>query len=339
MVLALCAIMMNMGTITIRDVADDVTASLDAAAFAAGARSREAFLRDHLARTFGPNSSAVASTAARVRAAVEQMEALGRFLVLQPAPSLPLIARAMGHADASMLEAETRGDRPLSFSDGDRLCNLFGLDRTWLDSGTGSTPRFATRAKHHDCRQLLFDFLQNGIPYEALYFILTDGEDSVAAIIGHSASDDPAIGWRYDLLVDEIPIHTHVGDSGKAQRRECAELIAALYQDELFNDKIPLLVGQIAPYAQYVAVLSGHIHAGTITTTYAPGLSMPMTRASDWPHDFWGFNQVAHTSEYTKAHAALLEELRADGIRTNQEIMKAVAKMVGSWNIVRPRPQ
>lgn len=322
-----------MATITIREVSDDVTASLEAAAVAAGARSREAFLRDHLARAFGPGSSVTASTAARIRATLEHMEALGRFLVLQPAPMLSSIARAMGHVDASVLEAETRGDRPLSFSDGDRLCNLFGLDPTWLESGPGATPRFATRAKHHDCRQLLFDFLKNGVPYETLYFILTEGEESVAAIIGHSASDDPATGWRYDLLVDEIPVHTHVGGTGKAQRRECAELIAALYQDELFTSPTPIIAGQIAPYTQYMAVLSGQVHPATITTTYAPGLSQPMTKASDWPHDFWGFNQTLHTTEYAKAHAALLDELRADGIRSNDDFMKSVNKMVTSWKI------
>jgi hypothetical protein len=320
--------------LSVRDFPDEIAASIDAAQKAAGARSREAFLRDHLKRVFGPNGSVTAAISARVRAAVEYFETLGRFLVLRPAPTIPLIARALGHPDPSVLEAILRGDVPLSFADGDRLCTLFGLDRTWLESGGAATPQFSTMAIHSDSHRLLREFLVNGIPYENLFFVLTEGEQSVGAIIGQTTSDDPTVGWRYDLLLCDIPIHTHVGGTGRAQRREFADLMVALYHDEWFVGT-PLLIGVVAPYRQYMAMISGHLHPATITNTYAPGAANAMSRPSDWPHDFWTFNQHMYTPEYARAHEALLSELRKAKITTNEQYFAAVEKMVGTWKMKR----
>ena len=41
---------------------------------------------------------------------------------------------------------------------------------------------------------MLHDILVNGLPYEELYFVLAEDEESFAAIVGHTHSDEPAVG-------------------------------------------------------------------------------------------------------------------------------------------------
>lgn len=327
-----------MPTLNIRDVPEEIVAVIDASATAANARSRETYLRALLNQRFGPSESVVAATAVRAREIMKLAESLGRFGVLGPAPTIPTVARAIGHPDPSVLEGELHGDRPLSFSDGDRFCALFGVDRTWLESGGDSTPRFSTRAKYNDCQVLLHDFLDNGIPYEELFFMLTEGERSVAAIVGHTPSDDPAVGWRYDVLVDEIPIHDKVGGTGRAHRREFADLVTALYFDagEAFPTT-PSLLGRMLPYPQYVAMVSGYVHPATATSTYAPGLAQPVSRSSDWFADFPSFeNHEAYTRGYSEGHAALLDHLRAGGITRTGQYEAAMREQIRSWKSRRP---
>ncbi|HET9392204.1 MAG TPA: hypothetical protein VFO29_01590 [Candidatus Rubrimentiphilum sp.] len=320
-------------TFNIRDIPDDIATSIQAAAAAAGARSREAYLRDLLGRVFGPNESLVAAVSARARAAVLHFEDLGRFRVLQPAPTISRIARALGHEDPSVLEAELRGDRPLSFSDGDRLCDLLSLDAEWLESGGHDQPRFRTRAQYHDCRLLLRAFLEAGVNYDELYFTLSDGEGSEGSIIGHTASEDPAIGWRYDLLVAGIPIHNSVGATGARQRRDFADLMIALYDERLFPDS-PTCIGRLVPHSQYLAMLSGYVHPATLTNTYALGNAQPMARQSDWHEDFCEFDSVErHTRSYSAGHSALLEDLKVDGITSTDRYQEAVRKRLASWKV------
>ena len=124
-----------------------------------------------LVRNFSPQISPTAAITSRLRNAVfDKIEPLGRLGILKPPPMIPLIARGLGHQDSSILEAELRGDRPLSFADGDRLCKLFGLSRSWLESGGGAY--FSTTARYQDSREALHDFIAHGIEYDWLYFVL-----------------------------------------------------------------------------------------------------------------------------------------------------------------------
>lgn len=317
--------------LTIRDVPDEIASAVEAAAVAAEARSREAYLRDFLKRSFGPKNSLVASTAARARAAVSDFEALGRVGVLQPTPTISRIARSLDHPDASVLEAELRGDRPLLFSDGDRLCDLLSLDSEWLESGRDDAPRFRTRALYHDCNLMLHDFLQRGIPYQELYFVLSDGDRSEAAIIGHTPHENPAIGWRYDLLVDDVPIHNHVGATGRGQRRDFADLMVSLYEVDVFPEPVAC-IGRVVACAQYMAMVSGYVHPATATNTYARDGAQPVARNADWHEDFCEFSSVQnYTRSFGEAHAALLSELKVDRITSTTlyqtQARKKIARM------------
>lgn len=321
-------------TFNIRDIPQEIAAAVDAAAARSESRSREAYLREYLKRAFGPEKSVNAGIASRAGEAIDQMETLGRAGALEPAPSIAVIARALGHPDTSALEGQLRGDVPFSFSDVDRLCGLFGLDRNWLESGSGP-PRFSTRARHHDCEGLLHDFLQHGIPYQQLFFVLANAEDGDAAIIGHNPSDDPATGWRYDLLVDQIPIHDSVGGTGKAQRREFAELMVALYDDSVF-DEMPELIGREVPGAHYMALLNGYVHPATATNTSGLGAASAVAHRSHWHEDFWNFGRLeAHTKSYAVGRAAFLNELRAGQITTTAAFKASVLKMIEDWNVQR----
>jgi hypothetical protein len=337
---SLSAIMAVMATLNIRDIPEEIAAAIDASTTAAKARSRETYLRDLLKERFGPRGSVVAGIAARMRAVVELAESLGRFGVLRPAPSVPVIARAIGHPDPSVLESELRGERPLSFSDGDRLCMLFGIERSWLESGEDLIPRFTTRAKYNHCQVMLYDLIQKGLPYDELYFILTEGEQSVAAIVGHTESEDPAVGWRYDLLVDEIPIHDRVGGTGRAQRREFADLVVALYLDDEVIPMETSLLGRELPHQQYAAMVSGLIHPATATSTYAPGSAQAIARRSDWFEDFRSFGKdEKYTRGYAEGRAALFEHLRRDRITNDDQYEAAMRKRVKDWKARAPREQ
>jgi hypothetical protein len=185
---------------------------------------------------------------------------------------------------------------------------------------------------------LLDAFRTEGVNYERLFFVLTEGEESVAAVIGHTPSDDPVIGWRYDLLVDEIPITDEVGGTGRAQRREFADLIVALFDDKLFAYPPPMY-GRILPYAQYAGMVSGYIHPATATNTYALGAAHSMSRRSDWFSDFPRFDKgEAHTKTYVRGHDGLLDDLRGHGVGTNEQYKMAVRKIVLSWKARPAQP-
>jgi plasmid stability protein len=325
-------------TFHIRDIPDEIAAAVDAAATAAGSRSREAFLRDYLKRTFGEEGSDVGAMAARARQVVSLFETLGNVGVLKPAPTVPGIARAIGHPDASLLEAELRGDRPLSFSDGDQLCELFGLEREWLESGGQDAPRFSTSPRYPDCSTLQHALLADGVSYEQLFFVLAEEADT-GAIIGHTSGDnDPKLGWRYDLLVNDIPIHDRVGGTGRAQRREFADLMVTLYDDSAFPDPVGC-VGRIVPRAYFMAMANGYVHPATVTSTYAPGTASPVARRSDWHEDFWSFDRrEPYTRGYAEGRAALLEELRASGVSSDEQYRALIRKEIRPRKIRRRHP-
>jgi len=52
---------------------------------------------------------------------MQKAEGLGERRWLDPPPTVSLVARALGHRDASGFESKLRGERPLPFSDGDRF--------------------------------------------------------------------------------------------------------------------------------------------------------------------------------------------------------------------------
>lgn len=319
-----------MSTINIRDVPEEITAAIDLAARAADARSRESFLRDFLWRSFGPEQSTAAAIAARVRIAVDHFETLGHFGVLKPQPTIAVISRALGHDDVGFLESELRGDRPLSFTDGDALCRLLGLDLRWLEGGGQSPPRFSTAAKHPDCNELLRDFVLCGISNDQLYFVLSD-ERGDAAIIGHTDSDDPSDGWRYDLLVDEIPIHNSVGGTGRAQREEFANLMVALWDDELFDEPVACF-GRIVPQSQYDAMVAGYVHPATTINVHTNGAQQPIAQRSHWHEDFWSFERAEiYTKRYGEGREALLDGLRSRHIRDSEAYRAHVRKLVQSF--------
>ncbi len=269
----------------------------------------------------------MASIAARARAATRYFQRLGDAGVLMPAPNLSNIARALGHDDTAALEGALRGDCPLSFSDGDRLCELLSLDPKWLEDGNPLALRFQSRAQFNDCSLLLREFVINGVPYEQLFFVLSDEPDGSAMIIGHNSADDPRTSWRYDLLVDQIPIHDAVGGTGRAQRREFADLIVALYDREIFHSGI-WCVGRIVPSADYAAVASGFAHLAESTSPYSTLTVDSPGRRSHWHEDFWSFRRNdKYTDSYAAARVALQGELADDGI-TNDEMYRAYIRKI-----------
>lgn len=326
-----------MATIHIRDVPDNVVGQIDRSAMVAESRSRETYLRDFFLRTFGADGSVTSAISKRAAVAVEQAEALGRFGALRPEPNLARVARAIGHDGTAVLEAELRGDRQLSFADGDRLCGLLGLDREWLESGEDAGPRYRFRAEYPDCDRLLAAFVENGVPYEDLYFVATD-EKSVACIIGNTPSDDPTVGWRYDLLVDDVPLHDDVGATGARQRRSLADLLMAFVGNAF--TQIPSIVGRIAPYNQYAGMMNGYVHPSAMVNVGSLGGARAMTRSSTWVDEFPRFRRSpAISPKYAEGREAFLKDLGADGLATDRQYEAFVAKRVAKMRRLRtPTP-
>jgi len=319
-----------MSTLTIRDVPADVLKGVDAAARAAQVRSREAFLREHLTRVYGPEESVVAATARRLREIVRIAEALGERRWLDPPPTVSLVARALGHRDASGFESELRGERPLPFADGDRFCALFGVNRTWLESGDGAP--FEVAPRFRDGHDVLAHFLTNGIEYEELCFVLADAPDVGAAIIGRRPASSPVApdgAWRYDVLADLIPIHDHVGGTGRANRREFSDLMVALYDRDSLSDRLAMH-GRIVTEARYMALLSGEVHAAEVVGDGSAG--------SHWHEDLWQLERRdAYTENYAKAREALREELLAEKIRSTDQYRERVRKLCDDMQRVHDR--
>jgi hypothetical protein len=309
-----------MVTLTIRDVPDDILKSVDAAARVAQIRSREAFLRKHLNEVYGPEGSVAAATAQRLRKIMQTAAGLGERGWLDPAPTISLVARALGHRDASAFESELRGERALTFGDGDGFCALFGVERSWLESGVGNP--FEASALFRDGHDVLAHFLTRGIEYDELCFVLADAPDVGAAIVGvrsapHPLSPDGA--WRYNILADLIPIHDHVGGTGRANRREFADLMVALYDNELFTEQTAMH-GRIVNEAQYMALVSGGIHAAEIVGDRSLG--------SHWHEDFWQMErQDVYTKNYGMARDALREELLREKIQSTDQYHNHVRKL------------
>ena len=220
----------------------------------------------------------------------------------------------------------------MSFTDGDRLCNLFGMVSKWLESGEGH--EFQSASKFFDCESLFFAFLENGIGYDHLYFVLTDADGGDAAIIGaqeEKPNDIPVSSWRYDVLVNEIPIHTHVGGTGRSQRREFADLMVALHDPEIFPQPV-WPSGCIVTEAQYFAAMNGEVHPATILHRNFRSES----KASHWHQDFWSFERGnTYTKSYGEGRKALLAELAAKGITTDEKYAAHIRKRAESWRIKR----
>jgi hypothetical protein len=320
-----------MATITVRDVPEELIAEIDKAIAQAGYRSREAGLRAVLDRHFRGRGNTVADISGRLRGALDHILDLAerhhfdhRWL-----PSLPQIARDLGHPDTSAIDAVYRGDLPVSFSDGDRICEMFGLDRAWLERGA-SEPYYQDAKFDDDGLRLLLDIYANGWHHEHLAFALADEERGEAVVFARVSP------YRYVKLLEGVPIHSDVGAGGTIGLTNFCYLLAAI--GHLQNAKHNILrralgsrshlqtyiraVGVVLDPQSYRELVFGKVHPAAVFDK--PGCSNSL-----WHEDLADLEYLKdvdqrYTDNWRKAKALFASSVKFQGIDTNKDLLRYI---------------
>ena len=316
------AIIPAMGsTINIRDLSDSVIAGILVAAKSGGFRSREAYLRAYLERSFGGESNATRAISERFHSAVDHVLELGRTYALDPPPTIAAVARALGHADVSGFDAAYRGDIPLAFGDGDRFCELFGVNRDWLESGRGQP--FAQRAQHGSPIDLFREIYRNGMQYERLFFVLSSDQRGTASVFGQASN------YRFDMLLDNVPIHDEIGSTGERYLIDFALFLAAAETPSagVFDETQSVSTsGRLLNPEEYRALVAGSVHPAKYLT-YHKG-------SSHWFEDLWDleFTGSDYPPNYCRAQARYRQCLAARDVTTNAGLLRYLrSKYLEHW--------
>jgi hypothetical protein len=316
-------------SITIRDVKDAAGAGIDLAARSLGIRSREAFLRDFLDKHFG-EQRVTQQISTRFRVAAEALfAAAGRYELPSDFCAAEL-ARLLGHVDTAKLDGELQGDIPLPFDDGDKFCELVGLNRRWLINGT-STP-YDSQAKYRTVTDMYRDIYQHGATYIAVYFILSKDERGTAAVYAQTSP------YRYERLIDDVPIHDNLSSREAHELREFCFFSASIshtaYQEIPMKRAISgpgvsggsiSLFGRVMDEMDYRALLSGAVH---------PAIAVNgQTGSSPWHEDIYDleFRGNTYSNNYVRARAAWRASIRDQGITTNEQLLAHIKERLVHW--------
>jgi hypothetical protein len=313
-------------SITIRDLKDSAAVGIDLAARAAGVRSREAFLRSTLEQLFG-DQNVTLQISMRFREAVEALFALVKRYQFDSTFCVAELAQLLGHRDTATLEAELRGEVPLSFQDGDRFCDLVGLNRAWLLTGK-STP-YDTRSKYRDSTELFRDIYRNGTSHIALFFVLSNDDRGTAAVYGQTP-------YRYDRLIDDVPIHDDLR-GGQHEFRDFCLFLASIghtvgqeapLKRALIDPGVPTreisLIGRVLDEADLRNLLDGAVH---------PAAILKASTSSPWHEDLYDLEYRGNTysANFVRARAFWRASMSAQDITTNEQLIEHVNARLVEW--------
>lgn len=241
--------------------------------------------------------------------------------------SMAQIARELGYPDASKLDAVYRGDVPLSFEDGDKICKIFGIYITWLEEGKG-TPFLQTQL-FGDSLKALRNFYEKGVYYTSLCFALSDEVRGEALVYGEISP------FRYELLLSNLPIHDDVGGCGTGDLLNfCYFLAMFCYLKDAktnimrraFGYLTPRMVGVILDSEKYRALANGSLHPGEI-------FDKPVIQHSNWfedladidlPKSYSSDSRVHYTNNWQRAFDFIKENLKLQNICSNSDLIKFV---------------
>lgn len=301
-------------TLNIREVDEAIVKGIEVAAKSAGFRSREAFLRSFLERSFGVDGNVTLGISERFRATLKSIIELGAGYALQPPPTVASIARALGHLDTSQLDATFRGDVPLSFVDGDRFCDLFGVNRTWLENG--DLEPFAQSPKYRSPLDLFHAVYKSGSAYSRMFFVLSNERRGEAAVFGQSTNT-----LRFDLLLRDVPIHDDVGAGGASDLDDFCLFLAALDKRLLpaRSDVPPISTsGRLLTPPENRRLVHGEVH---------PAQFLDFRKGSShWAEDLWDleYGGTEYSPNYTRARALYRRSMELEEITTNAALVQHI---------------
>jgi hypothetical protein len=306
--LSLCATVVSMTDLMVREISPEVAAVIDGRAKRAKT-SRQLYLHAFLTETFGPQKSVTAAIAERLRIVFDQRRK-NPFQV-------PTIARGLGHESATELEANLSGEEPLSFATADKLCSLLGVYPQWLLNG--ELHPYYQDPLFHDSRECLNALAsgemkpRSGAPYSHWYFVLSDEAMGRAAVYGYSNSAP----HRWDLILAEVPIGGHVGAGGTREIFQFALLCAAT---DVTLSRPPIVdrnlfkFGRILDKENFREFTEGRIHPELLKSAG--------TGHAAWAEDIWDLEYEG--PEYTKNFAEAKDIFRLTaaekGIANNKEL-------------------
>ena len=310
-------IVFSMTDLMVRDISPKVAAVIDGCAKRAKT-SRQLYLHSFLTEAFGPQKSVTAAIAERLRIVFNQ----GRSSPFQ----VPTIARELGHQSAAELEANLRGEEPLSFTTADGLCSLLGVYPAWLLNG--EMHPYYQDPLFHDSRECL-DALASGHmkpgsgkPYTHWYFILSDETVGRAAVYGYSR---PA-PHRWDLILRDVPIGGHVGGGGTREIFQFALLCAAT---DVTLSRPPIVdrdifkFGRVLDQEKFREFTQGQIHPELLTSA---GIGH-----AAWAEDIWDleYEGPEYTRNFFEAKEIFRLTAKEQGITNNKELERHIRSLLG----------
>jgi hypothetical protein len=306
----------------IRDIPNDLAASIDRRAKDLKL-SRQTFLVQHLSNMFGPEGSATATIARRLKHIFDVLAAT-TFPFDLPRASLATTARLVGHDNPAQLEAMCAGEAPLPFSLAEKLCEQFGIYEEWLMNGRLFP--FYQEARYfesEDCLNHLLKLAAQGqrpFDYEALYFVLSNSEPNGAAALYGYSSERP---YRCDLILRGIPITRNVSGGGKQQIYDFGLLCAAIDKRLIAGLSPYVSWGRIVDNEHFKELTEGTRHPAEITS-----IGLPMY---PWQQDFWDLEDqiepYTKNFEFSKTifHAYLADSMK---ITTNEQLLNQLNEKI-----------
>lgn len=210
-------------------------------------------------------------------------------------PTPDHLARLLGHEDVSTIARVLRGESAFSFIDSDALCELFGVRRRWLESGSGEP--FEQEPQFRTSIEMLADLTaETYVAPRAIYIVLQDEPRGSACVFAQRTA------YRYDLLLSGIPMHGDVGNTGMRHIEEFAYLLAYLSSGyRSFHTPSGVSYGCILPGPRYDDLVYGRMHPAHAFLGRHEGYY--------WPDDFWDMEYAKDgkgwTVNYSLAYARL----------------------------------
>jgi hypothetical protein len=258
--------------------------------------------------------------------------------------SVATIAERLGHKDVSQLDEILIGKCPLSFEDADRLCDIFGVARSWLLSGVGFP--FSTEPMCFTAFEVIESLTsgklrtEEGDPFETWCFVLSDDTYSKASIYGYSFQHP----YRCDLILNNVDISWPSGGD-KEQNFSVSDLESMLLEFVLLCAAIdpnltrpPALVGSGGGVVPVLGrILEPEVYKEITDGKRAPGYLFQHTLAPlQWPTDLWDLSRDGgpYTKGFESARtiyrnllkncASAFSEFEPKSVSTNDELLRLV---------------
>jgi hypothetical protein len=314
-----------MVTFNTRDIPDEIAAAIDLAARRRG-QSRQEYMVEKLKREYEKPGNITEGIRKRTEEVIKQLIG-GSPLYFKQKPTLAGIAKSLGYDSTAPLDELLRGDRPLLFTEAERLHELFGVNREWLLDGQGRPfLMYSTYSEPFEVlRALALNQLTwgNGNKYAELIAVAPHGDRGFTQLFGQRDES----GYRNDLLLSNVPLSKYVGASGRGQLCDFCLLAAALWGKVQLPDPTYPRVKSPLKYSihetrshvakndeQFEDVMSGHKHLSVARSELLQ---------SHWIQDIWEFDQPrpqSLTPGMLDAQKLFHEDLSPKGIDTNEKL-------------------